>query len=159
MAERSMRRALEMGRVRSSQFKLPLAVARTADEPERRHPTAVEANVGIGDRYPSLEGVRVLVVDDEPHSNEVVSTLLGSCGAEIRVAVSAAQARELLGRWKADVLVSDIGMPGEDGYEFIAKLRAQAGPVAQIPAVALTAYASRDDRIGLLSAGFQAHVP
>jgi len=57
------------------------------------------------------------------------------------------------------VLVSDIGMPGEDGYELIAKLRAQAGPVAQIPAVALTAYASRDDRIGLLSAGFQAHVP
>jgi PAS domain S-box-containing protein len=139
--------------------KLPLAVARTADEPERRHPTAVEANGRVDDRYPSLEGVRVLVVDDEPHSNEVVSTLLGSCGAEIRVAVSAAQARELLGRWTADVLVSDIGMPGEDGYEFIAKLRAQAGPVAQIPAVALTAYASRDDRIGLLSAGFQAHVP
>jgi PAS domain S-box-containing protein len=140
-------------------IKLPLAVARTADEPERRHPTVVEANVGVDDRYPSLEGVRVLVVDDEPHSNEVVSTLLGSCGAEIRVAVSAAQARELLGRWTPDVLVSDIGMPGEDGYEFIVKLRAQAGPVAQIPAVALTAYASRDDRIGLLSAGFQAHVP
>jgi PAS domain S-box-containing protein len=139
--------------------KLPLAVARTADEPERRHPTAVEANGRVDDRYPSLQGVRVLVVDDEPHSNEVVSTLLSSCGAEIRVAVSAAQARELLGRWTADVLVSDIGMPGEDGYEFIAKLRAQAGPVAQIPAVALTAYASRDDRIGLLSAGFQAHVP
>jgi PAS domain S-box-containing protein len=139
--------------------KLPLAVARTADEPERRHPTAVEANGRVDDRYPSLEGVRVLVVDDEPHSNEVVSTLLSSCGAEIRVAVSAAQARELLGRWTADVLVSDIGMPGEDGYEFIAKLRAQAGPVAQIPAVALTAYASRNDRIGLLSAGFQAHVP
>jgi len=139
--------------------KLPLAVARTADEPERRHPTAVEANGRVDDRYPSLDGVRVLVLDDEPHSNEVVSTLLGSCGAEIRVAVSAAQARELLGRWTADVLVSDIGMPGEDGYEFIAKLRAQAGPVAQIPAVALTAYASRDDRIGLLSAGFQAHVP
>jgi CheY-like chemotaxis protein len=103
--------------------------------------------------------VRVFVVDDEPNSNEVVSTLLGSCGAEVRVAVSAAQARELLGRWTADVLVSDVGMPGEDGYEFIAKLRAQDGTVAQIPAVALTAYASREDRIRLLSAGFQAHVP
>jgi PAS domain S-box-containing protein len=139
--------------------KLPLAVARTADEPERRHPSADEPDLSVQHRYPSLEGVRVLVVDDEPNSNEVVSTLLGSCGAEIRVAVSAAQARGVLGRWTADVLVSDIGMPGEDGYEFVGKLRAQDGAAAQIPAVALTAYASREDRIRLLSAGFQAHVP
>src|SRR5438045_1320524 len=61
-------------------------------------------------------------------------------------------------RWRADVLVSDIGMPGEDGYEFIAKLRAQHGALADMPAVALTAYASREDRVRLLSAGFQAHV-
>jgi PAS domain S-box-containing protein len=139
--------------------KLPLGVARTAGEPQRRHPTADAGDLTVGDGYPSLKGLRVLVVDDEPHSNEVVSTLLASCGAEVRVAASAAQARDEIGRWRADVLVSDVGMPGEDGYEFIAKLRAQAAPVSAIPAVALTAYAAREDRIHLLSAGFQAHVP
>jgi len=100
----------------------------------------------------------VLVVDDEPDSNEVVGTLLSSCGAEVRVAASAAQAREEFARWEADLLVSDVGMPGEDGYAFIAKLRAQEGKSAQVPALALTAYASREDRIRLLAAGFQAHV-
>jgi CheY-like chemotaxis protein len=138
--------------------KLPLAIARTADEPERRHPTASEGDVGVDEGYPSLKGLRVLVVDDEPHSNEVVMTLLASCGAEIRVAVSAPQAREILRRWTPDILVCDIGMPGEDGYELITKLRAEEGVGAQLPAVALTAYASREDHIRLLSAGFQAHV-
>ena len=135
---------------------LPLMLARTAGETERRHPTAsVPAN---GPQYPALDGVRVLVVDDEPDSNEVVGTLLSSCGAEVRVAASAALAREELTRWTADLLVSDVGMPGEDGYAFIATLRAQEGKSAQVPALALTAYASREDRIRLLSAGFQAHL-
>src|SRR5262249_35345166 len=66
---------------------------------------------------------------------------------------------EVLSAWTRDVLVSDVGMPGEDGYAFIAALRADATDVAQIPAVALTAYASREDKVRLLSAGFQAHVP
>jgi CheY-like chemotaxis protein len=74
------------------------------------------------------------------------------------MAASAAQAREELARWTADLLVSDIGMPGEDGYAFIAMLRAQEGDSAQVPALALTAYASREDRVRLLSAGFQAHL-
>ena len=135
---------------------LPLMLARTAGQTERRHPTAsVPAN---GPQYPALDGVRVLVVDDEPDSNEVVGTLLSSCGAEVRVAASAALAREELTRWTADLLVSDVGMPGEDGYAFIATLRAQEGKSAQVPALALTAYASREDRIRLLSAGFQAHL-
>jgi CheY-like chemotaxis protein len=134
---------------------LPL-MAQTAGQTERRHPTAsVPAN---DPQYPALDGVRVLVVDDEPDSNAVVGTLLSSCGAEVRAATSAAQAREELARWTADLLVSDIGMPGEDGYAFIATLRAQEGKSAQVPALALTAYASREDRIRLLSAGFQAHL-
>ena len=138
--------------------KLPLAVARIADDRERRQPTTSQADVTAENGYPSLRGLRILVVDDEPHSNEVVSALLASCGAEIRVAVSAPQAREILRRWTPDILVCDIGMPGEDGYELIAKLRAEEGVGAQLPAVALTAYASREDHIRLLSAGFQAHV-
>ena len=137
--------------------KLPLMVARTAGEVDRRHPTAPAGTDGDG--LPRLDGLRLLVVDDEPDSNEVVKELLSSCGAEVRVAASAEQAREILGRWKPDMVVSDVGMPSEDGYAFIARLRATDGHASRLPAVALTAYASREDKIRLLSAGFQAHVP
>src|SRR5439155_745489 len=105
--------------------KLPLMRARTASEVERRHPTA---GVAVNDLR--LDGVRVLLVDDEPDSNEAVGNLLASCGADVRAAGSAAQARDILAGWKADVLVSDIGMPDEDGYALIASLRATE---AQIP--------------------------
>ena len=137
--------------------KLPVLVfARTAGETSRRHPA-----VGTLDNhnYPSLEGWRILVVDDEPDSNEVVSTLLDACGAEVRVAASAAQALETVGRWKPDVIVTDIGMPGEDGYSLLAALQGRADEIAGVPVVALTAYASTEDRVRLLSAGFRMHVP
>jgi PAS domain S-box-containing protein len=136
--------------------KLPLMVARTAAEMERRHPTVLARTDGHD--LPRLEGLRLLLVDDEPDSNEVVHEILSSCGAEVRVAASAEQAREILGRWKPDMVVSDVGMPGEDGYAFIASLRATDGGASRLPAVALTAYASREDKMRLLSAGFQAHV-
>jgi CheY-like chemotaxis protein len=137
--------------------KLPLMMPRTAGEVERRHPTADV----VADRYetPRLDGLRILLVDDEPASNEAVQEVFGSCGADVRIAGSAEHAREILALWKADILVSDIGMPREDGYAFLASLRARDGDVAHIPAVALTAYASREDKIRLLSAGFQGHVP
>src|SRR5262249_31076351 len=97
--------------------------------------------------------LRVLVVDDDPDSNEVVRTLLISCGADVRVAGSAADGLEELRRWVPDVLVSDIGMPGEDGYAFLRKVRAQRGDLAGVPAVALTAYATSEDRVRLSWAG------
>ena len=134
-----------------------LRMARTAGEVKRRRPT-----VGVARNGPDLQrldGLRILLVDDEPDSNEAVGSLLASCGAHVRAADSAAQARGILAGWKADVLVSDVGMPGEDGYGLISSLRAGEGEVAQIPAVALTAYASREDKVRLLSAGFQAHIP
>ena len=84
--------------------------------------------------------------------------LLVSCGAEVEVASSGDDAREILGRWRADVLVSDIGMPGEDGYTFLAHLRTLNADMARLPAIALTAYASRSDKIRLLGAGFQAYI-
>ncbi len=137
--------------------KLPLMRARTASEVERRHPTAGLA--ADGHDLQRLDGVRVLLVDDEPDSNEAVGNLLASCGADVRAADSAARARDILAGWKADVLVSDVGMPGEDGYALISSLRAREEETAQIPAIALTAYASREDKMRLLSAGFQAHIP
>jgi PAS domain S-box-containing protein len=137
--------------------KLPQTIfARTAGESERRHPTLGPLPEAKG--FPSLDGIRVLVVDDEPDSNEMVSTLLGASGAEVRVAASAADGLEQLKQWTPDVIVSDIGMPHEDGYMFLAKLHAQPGRTARIPAVALTAYATADDRVRIFSAGFKAHV-
>jgi PAS domain S-box-containing protein len=108
---------------------------------------------------PTLAGIRVLVVDDEPDTREVLSMVLGECGVEVRGAGTAAEALAVLEGWQPDVLVSDIGMPGEDGYELIQKIRAlpqERG--GRIPAVALTAYARLEDRMQALSAGFQMHV-
>jgi CheY-like chemotaxis protein len=129
---------------------------RTAGEDARRHPT-VGPVPEPGD-FPSLHDLRVLVVDDEPESNEVVSTILGVSGAEVRVAASAAEGLEHLKRWTPHVIVSDIGMPHEDGYMFLAKLHALPGEMADLPAVALTAYGTTDDRVRIFSAGFKAHV-
>jgi PAS domain S-box-containing protein len=106
-----------------------------------------------------LDGLRVLVVDDDPDSNEAVRALLASVGAEVRTAGSARQALEVLAQWLPDLLVSDIAMPGEDGYALLARLRAEDSPHRGVPAVALTAYAGPEDREQMLSAGFQAHVP
>jgi PAS domain S-box-containing protein len=137
--------------------KLPLVlIQRKAGEALRRHPTEVPFVPGD---FPMLDGLRVLVVDDEPDSNEAVRMLFSSRGAEVRVAASAAQALDILGRWKPEILVSDVGMPDEDGYSLIAKVRARQDGSSQIPAIALTAYASTDDRVRLLSAGFTMHVP
>jgi CheY-like chemotaxis protein/two-component sensor histidine kinase len=137
--------------------KLPRMIfARTAGEAERRHPTLVELPEPAAFR--SLHDVRVLVVDDEPDSNEVVSAILASAGAEVRVAASAADGLRELQHWRPHVIVSDIGMPGEDGYAFLAKVRAQSTTIGRIPVVALTAYASGEDRVRIFSAGFKAHV-
>ena len=107
----------------------------------------------------ALGGVHVLVVDDDADSNEAVSTLLGAHGADVRTALSTPEALEIVGRWRPDVVVSDIAMPGEDGYALLRALRARGGPVGEVPAIALTAYAGSADRSRLLAAGFHAHVP
>jgi PAS domain S-box-containing protein len=106
----------------------------------------------------SLGGLHVLVVDDDPGSNAVVSALLASCGGEVRTAESAPEALEIAGRWQPDVLVSDLAMPGEDGFALLRKLRARKGPLGEVPAIALTAHAGAADRLRSLAAGFQAHI-
>jgi CheY-like chemotaxis protein len=137
--------------------KLPVVpFSRRAGEAVRRHPML--PGEAAGAQMPELESVRVLLVDDDPDTNEAMRVLLGRCGAEVRVAASAAHAFEILGRWTPDVLVSDVGMPGEDGYALLARVRQSDGPFARIPAIALTAYASVEDRVRLLSAGFHMHL-
>ena len=111
------------------------------------------------ERVPELKGVSVLIVDDEPETRDLLVEVLSRCGAEVRASSSAHDALEALQSWKADVLISDIGMPGEDGYDLIRKVRKMdADHGGCIPAVALTAYARGEDRIRALSAGFQMHV-
>ena len=111
------------------------------------------------ERVPELKGVNVLIVDDEPETRDLLVEVLSRCGAEVRASSSAHDALEALQSWKADILISDIGMPGEDGYDLIRKVRKMdADHGGCIPAVALTAYARGEDRIRALSAGFQMHV-
>ncbi len=106
-----------------------------------------------------LEGVRVLVVDDEPESAELIAEVLHADGATVLVALSAAAGYTLLLREGADILVSDIGMAVEDGYELIRRVRSSSQPRrARIPALAVTAYARAEDRARALTAGFNVHV-
>jgi signal transduction histidine kinase/CheY-like chemotaxis protein len=102
-----------------------------------------------------LDGVRVLVVDDHGDAREVLGVVLRERGAEVHLAAGVAEALEILGRARIDVLVSDLAMPGADGYELIAAVRAVRG--GAIPAVALTAYAGREVRERAIAAGFAAH--
>ncbi|MDX6497642.1 MAG: hypothetical protein QOG23_902 [Blastocatellia bacterium] len=106
-----------------------------------------------------LDGVKILVVDDDPDTRDLVTTILTRCGSEVRSSESAADALLTFQEWHPDLLVSDIGMPHVDGYGLIRKLRKLKSKRArQIPALALTAYATDEDRSLALSAGFQMHL-
>ena len=101
----------------------------------------------------------MLGVDDELDTLLLVQRMLTMAGANVTLAASAAEAVDWLRREKVDVLISDISMPGEDGYSLIKRVRASTiGPNANIPAAALTAYARAQDRSSALDAGFQMHL-
>jgi CheY-like chemotaxis protein len=143
--------------------KLPLMVVRSLDirrarDAERVHPTA------SGDMPfncpPELDGLRVLVVDDEEDTRVLLRMVLERCGASVTAVSSAQEALAALKQSRPDVLVSDLGMPEEDGYSLIKKVRAlSAEDGGQTPAAALTAYARVEDRLKVLNSGFQIHIP
>jgi len=110
---------------------------------------------------PELNGLRVLVVDDDVDTCELLQFILEGCGAQVKTASSAAAALEAVAEEMFDVLISDIGMPDEDGYSLIAKVHALGKEHGgKVPAAAaLTAYAGEEDRIRVLRSGFQIHVP
>jgi CheY-like chemotaxis protein len=109
---------------------------------------------------PSLQGLKVLVVDDEPDTRELIREVLRECGSEVITSQSAAEALVALEEHKPDILISDLGMPDEDGYSLISKIRAlPEDRGGQIPAAALTAYARAEDRMRVLRSGFQFHLP
>ncbi|MDB5291465.1 MAG: hypothetical protein JWL69_2706 [Phycisphaerales bacterium] len=139
---------------------LPLTVVHPELEetPARQHPgTSVSAS-SISERL-SLEGIKVLVVDDEPDARRLIQRFLSDFKAEVTAVGSAAEAIDALQTLRPDVLVSDIGMPGEDGYALIRKVR-KLGPDrgGNVPALALTAYARSEDRQRAIMCGYHMHV-
>ena len=109
---------------------------------------------------PRLDGIRVFVLEDEQDTLALLTTMLAHYGADVKGAKTVDEAFEMLESWKADVVVSDIGLPGEDGFSFIHRLRAlDSVDGGDAPVIALTAYARASDRARVLSSGFQMHIP
>ncbi len=123
--------------------------AQTGDDAARRAP-----------HFPPvrLDGLRVLVVDDEADARRILVKVLEAAGAAVTAAGSAAEALEKLSQAPPDVLVSDLGMPGEDGFDLIRQVRARGHSARDLPAVALTAFVQKDVQRQAILAGFQVHV-
>lgn len=138
---------------------LPLLPVRRepASDAPRVHPAA---RTGVSkDCPPELADLRVLLVDDEADSRELLNLVLDLCGAQVTTANSAAEAFGAFQREKFDIIVSDIGMPEEDGFSLISRIRNLPNERGgDVPAIALTVYARSEDRVQALRAGFQMHV-
>lgn len=150
------------GRGKGSTFtvRLPVAPLRSSLASAAPEPMPAASEPPPAAEFPhSLEGVRVLLLDDEPDTREMLAEMLACCGAEVRTAASAAEALADLRRDPPDVLLSDVGMPDEDGLSFLRRVRAlPADQGGRVPAVALTAYATAADRTRALRAGFNLFV-
>ena len=112
------------------------------------------------EHVPRLDRVRVLIVDDDLDTRQMLSAVLSQCEADVITAASAAEALKEIEHQKPDLLVSDIGMPEQDGYELIKKIREREAELKHTatPALALTAYAKAEDRVRALAAGYQVHL-
>jgi len=139
---------------------LPVAPIQPAPSPDRVHPTASEELQFARASGLSLEGIRVVVVDDDSGTLEALAQTLTAAGALVRTCSSAREGLAAIRSWRPALLVCDIGMPEEDGYSLIKKIQAlPPEDGGSVPALALTAYARVEDRMKVLSSGFQMHVP
>jgi PAS domain S-box-containing protein len=139
---------------------LPLTVIHPEPESERdrRHPAVGSVPLLI-DTCVEIEGLKVLVVDDEADARGLIKRVLEDCKAVVTIAASADEAIRLVEAGSPDVMISDIGMPGEDGYSLIKRIRglgAERG--GDVPAIALTAYARAEDRMRAMLAGFEQYL-
>lgn len=105
-----------------------------------------------------LSGLKILIVDDQHDTRELISVALGRYGAEVRVSESASSALKMIEEWKPHVVVSDIGLPDVDGYDFMRQLRELEGSGQRIPAIAVTGYAGAVDESKALDAGYEVHL-
>jgi CheY-like chemotaxis protein/two-component sensor histidine kinase len=143
------------GDQRGSTFQVTLPLR----APEQPLPEPNRETVRGSSPFPNLANLRVLVVEDNADAQLLVHTILERCGATVRTTTSAATALFALTADRPDIIVSDIGLPDEDGYALIRRIRLLAPEEGgHLPAIALTAYASPEDEARALSAGFQAHV-
>jgi CheY-like chemotaxis protein len=137
---------------------LPLQISQPAEDEERIHPTA-GSSIYAANPLPNLEGLTILTVDDEKDIAHVLRLFLENRGAKVIIAHSAQEALKLLDSTEPHVIISDVGMPGIDGYQLMREIRSRgANRGGSIPAVALTAFARSEDRKRALLAGFQNHV-
>jgi len=136
---------------------LPVSIMQVESERARAHPTA-ELHEGDALSMPRLDGVHVFIVDDEPDARELLQRVLGDQGAMVTVFESADAALATIATSRPTVIISDVGMPGMDGYQMMRTLRASESRESRIPALALTAFARAEDRKRALIAGFQAHL-
>ncbi|MBD1881477.1 PAS domain S-box protein [Coleofasciculus sp. FACHB-T130] len=143
--------AASPGEGQGATFTVTLPLMTTAPQTSQDNP--------LLDNSPNLEGVKLLVVDDEVDTRELIVFILEECGAQVRAVASAAEALEALAQMKPDLLLSDIGMPEMDGYMLIRQIRARSAEEGgETPAIALTAYAGETDNQQILKAGFQRHL-
>ena len=145
---------------RGSRFTLvlPWAAARSR-RTTRPLPTIAPAPETAADAPRDLlRGIRLVIVDDEADARELLAAALAQMGARVHVAGTAQAALDAVARTQPHVLVSDIGMPGEDGYALMTRLRANETPGDHLPAIALTAYATQDDVGRAMAAGYDLHL-
>ncbi len=150
------------GRSKGSTFRvsLPVTVRATQVLTPAQVPEAHEGPAPNEEDAPpvDLQGLKVLVVDDEPDARALVQRLLQDCQAIVATASSADEALHFLDTTMPDVIVSDVGMPGTDGYSLMRRIRARDDAGAAVPAIALTAYVRAEDQSRAIAAGFQCHL-
>jgi PAS domain S-box-containing protein len=140
---------------------LPALPSKTTQSPDGIEVATTKgvAFEGLSQLRPALNGLRVLIVDDEPDVRDFALMMFKECGAQAASASTSDEAMQIISNWKPDVLVADIGMPDEDGYALIRRVRSlPPDNGGRTPAMALTAYARTEDRVRILSAGYQIHV-
>jgi CheY-like chemotaxis protein len=145
------------GRGASFTVELPAAAPAHAERDRTRH-TATARNTERGPDTALLQGVRVLVVDDDPDARDLVAEIVRAAGGTVTTAASAREALERMGAFRPDALIADIGLPREDGYALIRQVRQRVSTARQPVAIALTGYARAEDRARALAAGYQEHV-
>src|SRR5581483_4888976 len=151
-------RAESAGQGQGATFTLKLPVSPAAETAGREADPAPDEEATLSDSAPMLTGLRVLVVDDEADTRDLLTAILTRCEAEVRAVGSATEALNIMSSWSPAILISDISMPEMDGFNLIQRIRQERGALKSIPAIAVPACAGAEDRIRSLAAGYHMHL-